>query len=175
MRPFVQRLTRLSLYLLSLVFASCAPPNTDPSKSLSIVASSYYAKSGTYKPENVLDGDDKTAWAAHGSGPAELTITSKHSGVLESITLVARQTGLLETWGKVVVKLYLKDSKVSEQTFTLSNAATERLQNITLQPVETDKIQLDFSDPVTTTLTGQTVSPAAVNPGYAEVVLNWKR
>jgi len=145
------------------------------SNTLSVVASSYYATSDTYKPENVLDRDEKTAWAAQGSGPAELTITPKHSGVLESIRLVARKTGMLETWRKIVVKRYLKDIMVSEQTFELSNAATKRRQNITLQPVETDKIQLDFSDPVTTTITGQTVSPAVVNPGYAEIVLNWKR
>ena len=140
----------------------------------SVSASSYYDKRDSYKPENVSDGDEQTEWAAQGSEPASLAITPLRAGILQSIRFVARQTSLWEAWYKVEVKLYLKGQSVSSEVFSFPSAATQRVQEISLRPVECDRIELLFSEPVTETPTGQAVKAAAVNPGYSEIVLNWK-
>jgi len=149
--------------------------NAKPFPVTSISASSYYNNLDAYKPENAFDVDERTEWAAQGSDPAVITITFDRAGTVKAIRLLSRQTTLFEGWQKLQVKRYLQGERVSEETFSFPNAATQRLQEVSLQPLESDKIELSFAEPVTTTRAGQNVPPWDVNPGYAEIVLIWQR
>jgi hypothetical protein len=141
----------------------------------SVTASSSYGNLDAYKPENAFDGNEATVWAASGSNPVSLIITPSRTGTIESIKLVSRRTSLLEQWHKLVVKLYLKNERVSEETFSFPDATTQKTHEVSIKPVQSDKIELNFSEPVTKTLGGESVNAAAVNPGYAEIVLKWKQ
>jgi hypothetical protein len=139
-----------------------------------VSASNVLEGSASYRPENAFDGDETTEWAASGGNPASLVIERARAGTLESISLIARQTTLMEAWQKVEVRLFLHGTEVSRQSFSLPTAAVERRQNLSLQPVESDRIELHFSEPVTRTPAGHDVGAGTVNPGYAEIVLNWR-
>lgn len=79
----------------------------------------------------------------------------------------------MEQWKKLHVELYLNGQKASEEEFSFPNAATQPVQEVSLKPVESDKIELYFSEPVMKTPNGVEVS--AVSPGYAEITLKWKQ
>lgn len=139
-----------------------------------ITASSVYGGLDTYKAANAVDLDEKTEWVAQGSGPATVTLSWKAPGTLRSLTLVSRKTSLFESWHRVTVVLYLMDRRVAMHEVAFEDAATVPLHEIPLPPVESDRIELTFSEPVTQTPGGARVSPAAVNPGYVEIVPAWK-
>ncbi len=140
-----------------------------------ITASSSYGGLNTYKPENAVDSDQNTEWASQGPGPARVIISSNLPGTVRSIALLSRKTNLFECWQRVTVVLYRMERRVWTHEFQFVDAATVRLHEIPLPPVESDRIELTFSDPVTQSPTGDQVDPAAVNPGYAEIVPVWSQ
>lgn len=140
----------------------------------SVSASTYFEGDEQFAADKAFDKDPQTAWAAQGETPASLTLTPERSGVLTSIVLVARGVdSFLEAWQRVEVTRYRGAALADRETFHLSTAAQERRQNIELRPVEADRIELTFSDAVDTTIAGTSMRPAALNPGYAEIVLRW--
>lgn len=139
----------------------------------SVTASSHYGNLDSYKAENAFDGNETTVWAASGGDPAKMTIIPSRPGTLESIKFLSRRTILMEQWKKLHVELYLNGQKASEEEFSFPNAATQPVQEVSLKPVESDKIELYFSEPVMKTPNGVEVS--AVSPGYAEITLKWKQ
>jgi hypothetical protein len=131
-------------------------------------------KAATAGAEMAFDNDARTEWSAKGGGSATLSLTPSEPRSIQTLTFVSRLTNLLECWKQINIKLYRNNMLVSEQTVTLQNATVQRVQTIAIQPIQVDRIELSFSDPVTTTLTGGTVDPAAVNPGYTEIFIGWQ-
>ena len=122
-------------------------------------------------PAYAFDGDDGTTWDVHnGATPATLTIVPKTPAKFSHISLLARESGLWETWHTVHVELLDGGKPVLSQTFELPNADKKPLQDIRFAPTHADKIVLTFSNAVTVTRDGQTrVDAAATSPGYREI------
>jgi hypothetical protein len=134
-----------------------------------VVASSEAGKE--LRAWNVIDGDERTAWAAAGSRPASLTILPRRARDVSMIELLPRRTSLLEGWHEVGVTVHLDGREVGRQSFVLRDAARQPVQQLRLdQPAMADRIELHFARPVTLMLDGQRhVNPGAVNPGYSEI------
>lgn len=126
-----------------------------------------------YGAAKAFDGDPKTSWVARGSEPASLTVETGRPKLLTKVELEARRTGLFEAWQVVRVEMSLRGRRVSAQEFSMPKASTEQVQTLTVQPVLTDEIRFEFAQPVVATPTGDPVPPAAVNPGYQEIRLEW--
>jgi hypothetical protein len=122
---------------------------------------------------NLVDGNTTTVWAARGGGPATLTLIPHRAARLRSIELEARGEALYEAWQRVHAVLWRSGGKVLEKDFVFDNADKVRTQTILFDGFITDRIELQFSDPVLRTVAGQPIPAEAVNPGYREIRLHW--
>lgn len=122
-------------------------------------------------PAYAFDGDDGTTWDVHnGAEPATLTIIPKTPAKFSHLALLARESGLWETWHTVHVELLDGGKSMMSQMFELPAADREPLQHIRFAPTHADKIVLTFSNPVIIARDGTTkVDPGATSPGYREI------
>lgn len=122
---------------------------------------------------NLFDYNPTTEWAALGGTPARLVLVPRRAGRLRSIELEARGEALYEAWRRVRVVLSLKGQTVLEKQVEFPDADKVRVQRIETDGVITDRVELEFSDPVLMTVAGEPIPPGAVNPGYRELRAHW--
>ena len=122
------------------------------------------------KAINAFDGDTTTVWAAATSHPGWLINVPPEPRLVSAVELEPREADRLAAWHQVEVVLYSGGDVVSEQKFSLPDAARERLQVLKLdKPAVADKIELRFAEPVLLMLSGGTIDPNSAYPGYREI------
>jgi hypothetical protein len=141
---------------------------------VTVVAS--HSQGEAFPPKYAFDGDPATVWAAPGAvAEVTLSIVPARPSRCRKAVLEARVTALYETWQQLRADFYRDGVKVSEQAFTLAEAATRPASEVVFEPVTADRIEFRFSSPVCVTRDGNTRVPAAATaPGYSEIRLTWE-
>jgi hypothetical protein len=132
--------------------------------------------SGNSVGTNALDGDPGTEWVPGGTEPAALVIVPPRARLVSRIELEPRQdfwygSIVLESWHDVQVVLYREGREVARQVFSLPDDAPQPVQLLNLdRPAVADKIEIQFSQPVTEILSGDgRADRAPREPGYREI------
>src|SRR5262249_54498984 len=124
--------------------------------------------------EKAFDREEQTEWIAKDSTSAKLTIIPNQTTTIAWMIFDSRQTSLFECWQHINATFYLRGEAIANHDFFFPNAAKDKMQLETFPPMQIDRIDLQFSLPVTVTPDGKPVDPALVHPGYAEIFFGYK-
>lgn len=129
----------------------------------------------TSAAQNAFDDDEMSAWVAANGEPAVLRASFSHAARLHGLVLEARTTGLYEAYRRVEVVLYYHGHPAYRQAFAFPDAARAAAQTVTFPSIRADGMDLNLSDAVTERPDGAHVDLDDVQPGYAEIRIQWDR